>query len=799
MRLAFSAVIRGVVLGSALLLLVGCSSSEQRAQSYYEHGKELVAAHDYKRAEIEFRNAVKYNKNLLPAWQSLAQLEELTHNWNGLIPILRAVLELDPNDMTARITLGRLLLLSGTVDDALRLVNDVKPADSQNADLLALKAAVLLKLKDSEGAIREAQAALKIDPANTGAMFVLAGNAWAQGDAKGALDILNSEAMAQKDDVGVMLFKLSIFEKSKDLQQAEALLQKLVELYPKEISFKRELIRLYLFQHRNDDAEKEQRAVVAANPTDVGAQLDLVRLLNTTKGPPAARQELLTLINGSGDIFSYQMALAQLEFAQGKFPEAEALLKKLISDASSAEHVLNAKINLAEMYLRQKKTDAAEALVSEIIKNDARNTNALKLRAAMRLDRGQLDGAVTDLRQALNDQPRATDLMLMLAVAYERSGSIDLAEKEFADAMRVSNFNPTVSLNYVAFLQRRGSSTHAEDVLTDLASRWRNNAEVLSALAQARLARQEWAGAQEVAEALKRLGTNVTMADELLGAALAGQKKYNESILALQNAYESAPTAVQPMYALVRTYLRAGKPDQALTFLQAVLKADASNAEAYVLLGSVQLANKLPDQARQSLLKAIEKQPRKAIGYRALSDFYVLQKNDAEALKVARAGLKEQADSSSLHLTLAGILERTGDYDAAISEYEILLAHDPSSMIVANNLASLLSEHRTDKASLQRAETLAASLRKSPFPQFKDTMGWVSYLQGDYKPAVSLLEDAATALPKVALVHYHLGMTYIATGQSEKASEQFKSALAAAPDHDVQEKIRAAQSKIGTQ
>ena len=159
------------------------------------------------------------------------------------------------------------------------------------------------------------------------------------------------------------------------------------------------------------------------------------------------------------------------------------------------------------------------ALVSDILSKDARNTSGLKLRAAIRLDRGQLDGAIADLRQALNDQPRAVDLMLMLAIAYERSGSIDLAEKEFADAMRESNFNPTVSLNYVAFLQRRGSVAHAEDVLTDLASRWPKNVEVLSALAQVRLARQEWAGAQEVAEAIKRIGTNRTAVDELLGAS----------------------------------------------------------------------------------------------------------------------------------------------------------------------------------------------------------------------------------------------------------------------------------------
>ena len=112
----------------------------------------------------------------------------------------------------------------------------------------------------------------------------------------------------------------------------------------------------------------------------------------------------------------------------------------------------------------------------------------------MRLDAGQLDLAIADLRQALNDQPRATDLMVMLAIAYEKSGTVDLAEKEFADAMRVSNFDPTVSLGYVAFLQRRGSVSRAEDVLVDLASRWPKNVQVLSALAQVRLSRQEWVG-----------------------------------------------------------------------------------------------------------------------------------------------------------------------------------------------------------------------------------------------------------------------------------------------------------------
>jgi len=86
-------------------------------------------------------------------------------------------------------------------------------------------------------------------------------------------------------------------------------------------------------------------------------------------------------------------------------------------------------------------------------------------------------------------------------------------------------------------------------------------------------------------------------------------------------------------------------------------------------------------------------------------------------------------------------------------------------------------------------------LRKSQVPNFKDTLGWIDYLRGDYKSATGLLEEAAAALPNRAIVRYHLGMSYIATGQVAKASEQFKKALALAPDSALQEKIATAQKK----
>ena len=172
---------------------------------------------------------------------------------------------------------------------------------------------------------------------------------------------------------------------------------------------------------------------------------------------------------------------------------------------------------------------------------------------------------------------------------------------------------------------------------------------------------------------------------------------------------------------------------------------------------------------------------------------YLRQKNSDEALKILRAGLQELPGNSTLRLTLAGTLELRGDFDGAITEYEGMLKDQPGSMVVANNLASLLSDHRSDKESLERAYAIAAPLAQSPVPNFKDTLGWLNYRRGDYRNAIPLLEDAAKALPNTALVHYHLGMSYIAAGQSERAVEELKKASTLDPnDADLSAKVQAA-------
>jgi tetratricopeptide (TPR) repeat protein len=793
--LSFASTHRALLL-ALVLLLAGCSSQADRAQNYYERGMQFLSQQDYVKASIEFKNALQLKKDLVGAWRGLLQIEEHDRNVEGMVPILRTIVELDPKDIDAKLKLGRLLLVRNALDQALDLANAAIEIDDHNASALAFHGAVLLKLNDDIGGRRDAQAALEIDPANAEALIVLAAERMMRGNIEGALAILDRQPLVQEKDIGIQLFKLHLFERSGKLKDAEALLRKLAEAYPQEPTFRRQLIKLFVDQKRFDDAENELRALIAAKPAGVEARTNLIRFLRQVKGPEAARQELVNRINAGGEVFSDQITLAEFDFAQGNIADSIELLEKLANGADTRENALVAQMKLAEVYLSRKNFDEAEALASKILRQDGRNTDGLRLRAVTALERDRLEAAIADLREALNNQPRSTQLMLLLAAAYERSGSIELAEKQYADATKSSGFEPAVSLNYVAFLRRHGSIERAEDVLTELATRWPNNPAVLSTLADVRLSRQNWIGAQEIAERLRRIGNNSGLADQIVGLALSGRNRYDDSISALQSAVAAAPGAAQPMAALVNTLVRAQKLDRAAAFLQTVLEANPENAEAHVLKASIQSLQNAPEQALRSLQTAIERQPKNMVGYQALASFYARQNKIDEAEKIIRAGLREQPDSFTMRLGLAGMLESKGDYEAAIAEYDSLLKQEPSSLVVANNLASLLSDHRTDKASLERAYSIAVTLRKSQVPSFKDTLGWIYYQRGDYKNALPLLEEAAAALPDRAIVRYHLGMCHVAMGELTKASEQLKKGRElATPNGELEAKIKAAQEK----
>jgi cellulose synthase operon protein C len=776
-----------------VLLVSACGSPEQRAQDYYDRGIALIEKKDDLAARLELLNAVKFKGDKIEAWRALAGIDERTKVYQALYQDLRRIVELDPNDIDARLRLGKMLLAGGATDAALRIVEGAGDAADQNASLHALKAAILVKMRDTSGGLLEARKATELDPGDVDAAIMLSSEKLSKGDADGAIQMLSAPSIASKNDSRVEQIRAQIFAQKGDLAQAEGILHKLIGQKPQDIAFRGQLVRIYVAQRRFDDAEKELRTIAAANPENTGAELDVVRFLSGVKGSTVAREELVTRIKAGGDVFPYQMALADLDFNQGKFDDSVALLEGLINAPDSPEHSLAAQAKLAEFYFRKTNYPAAEKLISDILKKDPRNIAGLKIRASIRIEQGQFESAIADLREALNGQPKSPELLLLMALAYERDGKLELADRQYADATKSASGNPNVSLRYVAFLQRQGRIVQAEDVLTEAVRANPRSIDLLSALAQIRLARQNWTGALAVADSIQALGNDRGMADLIRGAAFAGQDKMEQAIAALEAAHATAPDALQAIVSLVTAYVRTGKVDKAEALLKDMLKKYPESVQLSLLMGSTQLAKNNIAEAEKSFKSAIEQHPKEEAGYSALSNLYIRQKNYDQASKILQDGLREQPDNLNLKLALAGVMIEMKDYDGAIAKYESILKDKPNIPVAINNLASLLLDYRTDKESLDRAYSLTEGLRNSNVPQFQDTVGWAQYQRGDFKRAVATLEGAEAKWPNLGSIRYHLGMSYIATGQAEKASEQLKSALQLEPDGTaLKDKIRSA-------
>ncbi len=759
-----------VLLG--FLLIAGCESVEDRIQSYYESGLKLVEEGKPVKAGLEFRNALKLNNDYAPALYQLAKVEFKQGEILKAVGFFQKVIEIDSKHLGALNELSRIFLLAGQLEKAQNYADQAFAINATDTNILVSKAAIALKRKKTSDAIRFADAALKAEPQNVEALIVRAAERMGAGDPKGALAFLNKGPEASKGKISLQLFKLKVFEALKDDEGVERVFIKLISLDSESSQMPYGLARWYLRKGRKDDAEKLIRKFAKDNPENVKAGLNLVRFISTQRGKAAAKKELVTLIKeNSSKAFDYRLALAEATFAENKTQEAIDLMNKLIADEDGTEEGSKARLYLAQKLLRLNKKDKAEALIDTILKNDAEHTAALTIRGALQIEKGKPAAAVETLLVALNQEPRSTRVLQLLGLAYERDGKAELAEEQLVKAASIEEFKPKSGLNLVQFLLRYGKTDNAENVLARIVERDPSNAQAQAQLARAKLRKKDWSGADAIADNLQKADPkNKAVADQIRGAALAGQNKYDESIRSLQASRSSNPDQSVPTANLFRVYLRAGKYDEAENLIRSTLEKNPNDVQAYVRLGLLYTLKNNLVKAEATYKTSIEKNPNSMVGYYSLADFYLKTNRPKEAEQTTKDGLQRQQNNGALRLLLATIYERTGQIDAAIKEYEALYKIEPRSTIVANNLASLLSDRRAGTSDLDRAYEIAfGRFRNSRVPQFLDTLGWIHNLRGEYGEAVGRLRTAANGLPDIGLVQFHLGMAYKGLGRNELA------------------------------
>lgn len=766
-----------LIASMAFLMLAACDTPEEKAQSHYENGKQLFAEENFVKAGLEFRNALQLNGNIADAWYHLALVEEKDGKFREYAGDLYKTIELDTQHTNAHIRIGKLLLFSGRLDEAFEKSELAIRQAPELADAWSLRAAVLFKKKDTAGAIEAANKAVEIEPSHVEASLIIIIQAVLDKNPDRALELADEALKTHNDNIPLQLAKMQAYQTKGDKAGIEAVFRELIQANPKKTNFRNNLTQFYLEQGQKDKAEAEIRAIAEENPEDESAKLNVVRFVRSVAGNEVAKTELKKLIEAEPQNYTYQFALSEIALIENDFDQAKSILQLVIDKAGLEEDGLSSRNKLAEILLREGKQSEALTLVEEVIAVDNLNVNALTLRAAMRIEDGDVENAITDLRSALREQPDSSKATLLLARAHEMNGAVELADDRFDAAFKMANGDVRSALQYAQFLTRRGNHQRAGEILTRSLRVTPNNQGLLTSLAQVKLRLKDWKGAEEIANRIKAIDKDNTVSDQILGRSFAGQEDFDKSMQSFQKAFQSIPNGVNSLVAMVRLQVRQGRTEEAKTLLGDIIKENPDNFSARLLLGQLHAASGNDDEALIEFEKVVADAPEQQSGHYVLFTHYVKAKDFSSAKKTLDTALVTLPDNFTLTMSLAGLYELQNKFEDAIGVYEDLLLKLPNSEVVSNNLASLISTNFDDEQNLRRAYSIAKKFRSSSVPHFKDTLGWIHYKLGEYELATPLFEDAVEKLPNFALLRFHLGMSYKGENNTKRAIEELSKAV----------------------
>jgi len=256
-----------------------------------------------------------------------------------------------------------------------------------------------------------------------------------------------------------------------------------------------------------------------------------------------------------------------------------------------------------------------------------------------------------------------------------------------------------------------------------------------------------------------------------------------------QTAANLNPTAADPHLIQAQLYSRTGKTALAIQQCTAVFAREPTNPIAGKMLVNFYLHEKAFTQAAtyaEKLLKSAPYDPdMKIFQAQALEG---LNRSD-EALTILRQAASADPHSPDANLYLGDLYMRRRDATAARNSYEEALRRSPSNPRAMNNIASLIADSGGD---LRRAYGLATRLHQAfpDNPAYADTLGWILFRMGKTEPSLALLRLAASRLPQIAVVRYHLGVALLQTGDRAAARRELETYLRLTTDFDGAVQVR---------
>ena len=706
------------------------------------------------------------------AWLMKGDLSRILADREGALAAYQKVLELSPDNISARQNIASIQIDGGKFDEARQQIAQMRKTVPNSPMIHYMEGLIAFRQHNYPAARDAVLQVLKVAPDHMPSMLLAGAVEFALGSHGQAQSYLERVVNRAPDNLYARRLMVASLAKSGQAQRALEVLQPGLNQFPEDGVLMALAGEVYLQNNEFAKAAQFFEKAAKLDPKSAGARtgLGLSRLAAGETDHALADLESASQLDSDkyqADILlvtshlrqaNYDEALKAMQTLEKKQPNNPLTynLKAAIyigkKDTAAArrhlEHALElqpayvpAAANLAQLDLQENNPQAARRRFEAILEKDKDNVQALLTLANLgpRLSATRKE-QLAWLERARDASPGSLQPQVMLARFYASAGD---AKKALEAAQRAQAIRP-------------------------------DDFEVLDTLGAIQIAAGEKEQALVTYQKLAKVHPNSPVALYGLARAQAVTGSQAAAASTLKNALALKPDFIDAQVALAKLEVRAGRFPEAIKIARQVQNQAAKSALGFALEGDVLMAERKFPQAAKAYETAygIAKSGLLVVKMHAA---YAQAGKPDEAEKRLAQGLKDSPNDAVVRLYAADAALKSGNTRNAIEHYEWLQQKQPDNVLVLNNLAWAYQQVKDTRA-LATAER--AYKLKPDSAAVADTLGWMLVEQGNTARGLELLQKAVAAAPQAHEIRFHLAQAWLKAGDKAKARSELERLLA---------------------
>ncbi len=413
-------------------------------------------------------------------------------------------------------------------------------------------------------------------------------------------------------------------------------------------------------------------------------------------GRPDAAQRLLTeLVQQAPESADARLALARLEWSQGRVAEA---LEQAEAAVAAAPDNQEATMVLGELRLASGDSEGAQAAFTrtmELARERGGNTAMARLGLARAyVVAGDFEEARPLVEQVISQVPNLPAARYLLALTQLNAGELEQARESLELVIRDAPDHLASRYFRGLVYFREGRFERARDDLDRVVARSPENLQARLLLA----AVHSEEGDHDRAVSVLRFGLRQPDARPdaayyaALGQSLLRSGQQSEGLEMLGLAAEQAPDAAGIRTQLALAYLATGAAGSAEAELREAVDLSESFPLSDTLLILVQLEARRFDEALASAQRFVERNPDAPMAHNMLGAAYVAKEDQDAGRAAFEQALALEPDFAPAALNLAGLERSAGNLEAARARFEGVLRNEPDNAPARQRLAEVLRE-----------------------------------------------------------------------------------------------------------